>query len=183
MSNQSCLFAEDIPTPFNPFIEGEAPGANTRIICCATCQVPAYWLFCFEPSNLTHVESEEGRVPELVSEMGLARSRLAARDGLARELFPDHDATWKEFRAAIEAADRHYLKMDAYEIWMMHEDDGTFGKRLASALRWFDSKRKGDLDSLFWLAEIEGYDRRTKAFKVDDDNDPERYLIGWFEDE
>jgi hypothetical protein len=177
------LFAEDTATPYDPFAEDDAPGANTLIIAGAACQVPAFWFFCFEPGNVTQIDSGEGIIPELVSDIAQVRSRLAVREVHVRELFPGHVPAWQQFRKAVESADRRYLKLDAYEIWMMQEDDRKYGRQLMKALKWFDFGRKAELDALFWLAEIKGYDRRTKTFRVEEDECPERFLFGWLENE
>ena len=183
MSNQASLFAEDTPDPYDPFAEDPDPRTNTMLVAGASCKVPAFWLFCFDRSDLTEIDTEEGKVPGLVTEAAAARRRLAARDAAASQLFPAHAGAWAEFRGAVEAADRRYLKLDAYEVWMMHEDDGDFARLIAGALGWFDSGERAGLEALLSLAEIEGYDERLKRFAVGPDDDPEQFLYGWLEDE
>src|SRR5262245_9846592 len=181
MSNQACLFAEDTPAPYDPLSEEDDPGAKTVQIAGAACQLPAFWLACFDKADIAVVESEEGNIPQLVSEFDRVRSRLAEREAAVTELFPAHTAAWGEFRRAVEAASRKYLKVDAYEVWMMDEDDGGFGRQLKKALNWFGSRKPADFDALLFLAGIEGYDSTAKTFSAGDD-DPERFLYGWFEE-
>jgi hypothetical protein len=182
MSNQACLFAEDTPAPYDPFSEETDQAANTLQIAGAADQVPAFWLFCFGKGNIVEVESEEGKIPALVSAMSEVRNRLATRDELARDLFPSHATAWEEFRQVVESADRKYLKVDAYEIWVLSEDEREFGRQLKKALNWFDSAKKADLNALLSLAGIVGYDVKTKSFPADEDDEPERFLYGWFEE-
>lgn len=181
MSNQACLFAEDTPAPYDPFAEESDPGADTVQVAGAAYQVPAFWLACFDKADIAVVESEEGDIPQLVSELDRVRSRLAEREVVVKELFPAHAKAWEEFRRAVEAAGRKYLKVDAYEIWMLHEEDGEFGRLLKKALSWFGSRKKSDLDALLSLAGIEAYDSKAKTFFSGDD-DPERFLYGWLEE-
>jgi hypothetical protein len=182
MSNQACLFAEDTPAPYDPFAEGSDPDANTMHIAGAADQVPAFWLCCFDKGDIAVVESDEGAIPALVSEMARVRSRLAERDPLVRELFPAHAGAWDEFRRAVEAAGRKYLKVDAYEVWMLHEDEGAFGRLLKKVLNWFTSKKKSDLEALLRLAGIDGYDHKAKRFTASEGEDPEAFLCGWLEE-
>jgi hypothetical protein len=182
MSNQACLFAEDTATPYDPFAEEDDPRANTVQVAGASYQVPAFWLFCFDTGDTVSVESEEGTIPALVSDMAKVRSRLAERDEFAKALFPGYNAAWDEFRGAVETVDRKYLKVDAYEIWMIDGEEGEFGRHLKKALNWFRSKKKPDLDALLALAGIEGYDRKVKTFTIPEGDDPERFLYGWLED-
>lgn len=183
MSNQACLFAEDTPDPYDPFAEDPDPRANTLSVAGASCQVPAFWLFCFDRSDLTEIDTDEGKIPQLVTEMAAARRRLAAREAAAKQLFPTYGGVWAEFRAAVEAVDRRYLKLDGYEVWMTYGDDGEFAQLIAGALSWFDSGKQVDRDALLSLAQIEGYDERSKTFAVEPHDDPEQYLYGWLEDE
>lgn len=179
MSNQASLFAEDAPNPYDPLMEDSVPGTNTLLVAGASCQMPAFWLFCFDLSDLAEIDTEEGKIPTLVTEMVAARRRLATRDDAARRLFPTFGDAWAEFRGAVEAADRRYLKLDGYEVWIMHEDDGEFGRLMAGALRWFDSGKRADLDALMSLAQIDRYDERRKTFTVRPDEAAERFLYGW----
>lgn len=182
MSNQACLFAEDTAAPYNPLAEKRDPLANTVQLAGAAYQIPAFWLFCFDNNDMVEVESEEGKIPSLVCAMSRVRFRLAERDRAASELFPGHTHAWQEFRKAVEAAGRKYLKIDAYEIWMLPEDPRDFVRSLKMALNWFASGDKTDLDALLSLAGIEGYDREAKTFTVFEGDDPERYLYGWLEE-
>lgn len=181
MSNQACLFAEDTASPYDPFAEGDEAGANTLQIAGAAYQIPAFWLACFEKADVAVVASEEGEIPQLVCEMGRVRTRLAEREPAVKELFPGHAGAWDDFRRAVEAAGRKYLKVDASEIWMLHEDDGEFARRLRKALNWFGSRKRADLDALLSLAGIEGYDSKAKTFSAGAD-DPELFLCGWLEE-
>jgi hypothetical protein len=181
MSNQACLFAEDTPAPYDPLAEESEPGANTVQVAGAAYQLPPFWLACFDKGDIAVVESEEGDIPQLVSELDRVRSRLAEREAAVKELFPAHVAAWDKFRRAVEAAGRKFLKVDAYEIWMLSEDDGEFGRQLKKALNWFESRKQADLDALLALAGIEAYDSTTKTFSAGGD-DPERFLYGWLDE-
>jgi hypothetical protein len=172
MSNQACLFAEDTPAPYDPIAEESDPGANTVQVAGAAYQVPAFWLACFDKADIAVVESEEGDIPQLVSEMDRVRPRLAEREAAVKELFPSHVAAWDEFRRAVEAAGRKYLKVDAYEIWMIPKDTSEYGRLLTRALNWF---------ARLSLAGIETYDTEAKTFSAGDD-DPERFLYGGLEE-
>jgi hypothetical protein len=183
VSNQAGLFGEDTPTPLDPFSEEDDSQTNTLWVAGAAYQIPAYWLFCFDKSDLTEIESEEGRIPGLVCRTTAARPHLRTRDGLARELFPEHVPIWRQWRRAIKAVRRKYLKVDAYEIWMLGADERELGRQLRKALGWFTTDRKANRDALLLLAGIEGYDRKTKTFPVPEGECPERYLYGWFESE
>jgi hypothetical protein len=181
VSNQACLFAEDTSAPYDPLAEKCDPGANTVQVAGAAYQIPAFWLACFDTADIAVVESEEGDIPQLVSELERVRFRLAEREAAVQELFPAHAAAWDEFRCAVEAAGRKYLKVDTYEIWMLEEDDGEFGRLLKKALSWFRSRTASDLDALLSLAGIEAYDSESKTFSAGDD-DPKRFLYGWLEE-
>ncbi len=180
MSNQACLFAEDTPTPFDPFAEGDDPRANTVEIAGAASQIPAFWLSCFDKEDIALIESEDGDLPTLVSDMARVRARLAERDATVKELFPGHAGAWNEFRRAVEGAGRKYLKVDAYEIWLLYED-GEFGRLLKKALNWFRSGKKADLGALLSLAGIEAYDNKTRTFSAGE-YDSESFLYGWLEE-
>jgi hypothetical protein len=181
MSNDACLFAEDTPAPYDPFAEVSELGTNTLQVAGAAYQVPMFWLCCFDKADIAIVKTQEGDIPALVSEMARVRSRLAERDDLVKALFPAYIRAWDEFRKAVDLADRKYLKVDAYEIWMLNEE-GEFGRLLKKALNWFRSKKKADQDALLFLAGIEGYDRKTKSFTVPENDDPEQFLYGWLEE-
>jgi hypothetical protein len=180
MSNQACLFAEDTPTPFDPFGEEGAPGANTVQIAGAAYQLPAFWLSCFDKDDIAVIESEEGDLPALVSELARVRARLGERGALVKGLFPAHAAAWNEFRRAVGGVGRKYLKVDAYEIWLLYEG-GEFGRLLKKALNWFRSGKKADLSALLSLAGIEAYDSKSMNFSADE-YDPECYLYAWLEE-
>ncbi len=180
MSNQACLFAEDTPTPYDPFAEEDKPGANMLIIAGAAYQVPVFWLACFDQDDIAVIESEEGDIPELVSEMAVVRSRLSEREAMVKDLFPGHAPAWDEFRQAIEGVGQKYLKVDAYEIWLLYEDD-EFGHLLRKALNWFRSREEADLEALLSLAGIEAYNNKTKTFSAGE-YAPEAFLYGWLEE-
>jgi hypothetical protein len=181
MSNQACLFVEDTPAPYDPFAEADDPGANAVQLAGAAYQVPVFWLACFDRADIAVVKSEEGHIPQLVSELDRVRLRLGEREAVIKELFPAHAAAWDEFRRAVEATGRKYLKVDVYEIWMLNEDDGEFARLLKKALNWFGSRKQADLNALLSLAGIEGYDSKAKTFSTGDDA-PERFLYGWLEE-
>src|SRR5262249_42160398 len=153
------------------FAEEQDPGANTVQVAGADGQLPVFWLFCFDVGDIAVVESDDGAIPALVAEMARVRGRLAERGAMATELFPSHAHAWDEFREAIEAAGRKYLKVDAYEIWLLHDEPSDFGRLLKKALNWPASKKAGDLDALLSLAGIEGYDRKTRNFTVPEGNE------------
>jgi len=171
------LFAEDTPTPYNPSADGSQSGANTVWVAGAAYQIPAFWLYCFDKANLAVVVSEGDTIPALVSEMAPVSSRLAEREAVAKEVFPAYGRAWDEFRRAVEAADRKYLKLDACEIFMLYKGN-EFGRLLEKALNWFGSRRETDLDALLSLAGIDHYNGRTKSFSAGE-YDSEMYLYGW----
>jgi hypothetical protein len=181
MSNKACLFAENTPEPYNPSEGGSRRGARTVWVAGAAYRVPVFWVWCFDKGDIAVVECDGGSLPQLVSAMGLVRSRLAQREAIAAELFPTSGQAWEQFREAVEAADRKYLKVDACEIWALCEGD-KFGRLLKKALSWSRSRRQADLDALLSLAGIAGYKPRTKRFDPGA-YDPEMYLYGWLEEE
>jgi hypothetical protein len=111
--------------------------------------------------------------------MDSVRGRFAEREAIAAKLFPDYGRAWEEFRGAVEAAERKYLKIDACEIWALCRD--KFGRLLKKALSWTTSRRESDFDALLSLAGIEGYKPRTKCFDPGE-YDPEMYFYGWLEE-
>jgi hypothetical protein len=182
MSNQASLFAENTPDPYDPDRKPRAKDKSV-FIAGAAYQVPVFWLCCFDKSDIAPVEWQNYEIPQLVSEMAPVRARLAERAALVKKFFPSHTSAWKDFRSAVEKADRKYLKLDGSEIWCLFPNQSAFGELLDKALNWFHSKKKADLKALFSLAGIEGYDAKTKKFSIPADNAPERYLYGWFEDQ
>src|SRR5262249_22668120 len=85
MSNQASLFAENTPDPYDPDRKPRAKD-KTVFIAGAAYQVPAFWLCCFDKSDIAPVEWQNYEIPQLVSEMAPLRSRLAERAALVKEL-------------------------------------------------------------------------------------------------
>src|SRR3954451_6608858 len=116
MSKQACLLAEDDPEPVHPEAERERRG-KTEFITEGVYRIPVFWLFCFDRGDLVTLTLANGDpLPTLVAGMKKVRRRLAQRDRLARELFPEHVGIWEEWREQNEAVEQRYLKADLCEI-------------------------------------------------------------------
>lgn len=185
MSNQSCLLADDDPAPYRYDDDG---GDALTVAGCAY-QVPVFWLFCFDPGDLSVVPSvpDEGSgesqpIPTLTAAMARVHARLAERERLALRLFGPHADVWREWRAGVESVGRAFLKAEMCEIWCLIDDPDGLRRQLASALEWIHRGNGTALDDVLGLAGIEGYDRMTGRLHFDPEREcAERFLFGWLE--
>ena len=178
MAAETSLVAEDTPLPVHPY-KSSAPEANTLTVAGSESpRIPAFWLFGFAEDSLAEIDLGKNVAVGLVSETGRVCDRLAAREGLARELFPAHADLWARWRAAVESVGRRYLKLDCFTIWDVYPP-GEFEDALRSALRWFESRAPGDRTALFDLSVFrpcEGTGRAVSA--MFEGESPEEVLVG-----
>lgn len=178
VATETSLVAEDTPLPVHPY-KAAAPEANTLTVAGSESpRIPAFWLFCFAEDSLAPIDLGQNVAVGLVSETGRVCDRLAAREGLARELFPAHADLWARWRAAVESVGRRYLKLDCFTIWDVYPP-GEFEDALRSALGWFESRDPGHRAALFDLAGAqteEGTGRAVSA--MFEDESPEEVLVG-----
>ncbi len=162
------------PTPIGPTTEGYDP--DTHVLCAASYQIPAFWLFCFDEPSLCEFVVEGDRIPTALTDTAGARARLANRAPLATELFAAHTNRWEEWVRFVGACEFPYLTLDGYELWTMGPDE--FGTHLQRALRWFVSQSPMDRESLFWLAGIDRYDPTRRVIVREQGECPGRFLQG-----
>jgi hypothetical protein len=196
MSNQAFLFAEDTKAAYNP--EAESPAGRPVFIAGAAYQIPAFWLFCFDADgDFAEVHTSAGLFLTVVAPMKAVRERLAARDPLARRLFPKHTEAWDLWRRVVAGVRRRYLKLDPYEIWQLFDDetDVPYNAVIGDAVDWVCGaagladpaaairKTDDDLRSLLSLAGLLGrYDFRRRTVTFDPEAEcAERFLYGWYE--
>lgn len=175
MANRAFLIGGHDATPIGPTTDGYDP--DTQVLCAASYQLPAFWLFCFGGSDLCEFVAEEERIPTALTSTAAARARLTERAPLAAELFAAHAARWTEWVGLIERCEFPYLTLDGYEVWAMGPDE--FAGHLPQAVRWFTSQSSAERESLFWLAGIEKYDAVRRAVVCRSDESPGRFLQGY----
>jgi hypothetical protein len=183
MSNKACLFAEDTPAPYNPAATKKDPQAHSVFIAGAAYQIPVFWLFCFEEEDFVVVRlSRKESFSTLVAPMEKVRWRLAERDKLARDFFPEAAEIWSGWRKTIEAIDRSYLKLDVCEIWVLYKNAKELEGEMQLALDWFDCQEDYEFTSLLGLAGIDDYDDKTRRILFDEKRwCLEKFVIGWYE--
>lgn len=179
MANRAYLIGGHDAAPIGPATEDYDPDA--QVLCAASYQIPAFWLFCFGESDLCEFVAEGERIPTAVTSTAAARDRLADR-ALAAGLFAAHARRWAEWVRFIDECPFPYLTLDGYEVWAMGPDE--FAAHLPRAVRWFSSRAAGDFESLFGLAGIERYDPDQRAVVCGPNDCPGHYLqgYGWVRD-
>jgi len=175
MANRAYLIGGNDPAPIGPTTDGYDPDA--QVLCAASYQIPAFWLFCFDESSLCEFVAESERIPTALTSTAAARARMAERGPLAVELFAAHASRWTEWVEFIGACQFPYLTLDGYEVWAMGPDE--FAGHLPQAIRWCASRSPADRGSLFWLAGIERYDPSQQAIVCGRDESPGRFLQGY----
>jgi hypothetical protein len=175
MANRAFLIGGTENTPIGPTTEGYDP--DTQVLCAASYQIPAFWLFCFDECNQSEFVAEGEHIPTAFTDTASARDRLAERAPLATELFAAHRNRWEEWIRFIGACEFPYLTLDGYELWAMGPDE--FAAHLPRALRWFKSGSQQDQESLFWLAGIERYEPMRRAIVCEQGECPGRFLQGY----
>ena len=159
-------------------------GAGGAVIASAAHRIPAFWFFCFGEESIP--EEDEGGDPAiLVTPAEEARRRLAEREALAAQVFPEHADVWARWRSIIGAVGRGDLRLDASGIWDVYDSTETFLKEVRGALRWFASGREDDLSYLLHFAGLYAYRHDTRTFDpvenqnlVDNVETPADFLIG-----
>jgi hypothetical protein len=185
MANRSCLFANNDPEPLRYELDDDdcfSAGVGKQCVFVAGCawQVPVFWLFCFDPEDLTLAEAGEDQIPTLTAPMQRVKARLAEREKRARSLFPELAGVWTEFVAAVTRVKRKYLKVEMGEIWCLSPD--TWHDGLDNALAWIAGRSTAGLDDLLGIAGIQRYDHRTGKLSFDEDREcAEKFLYGWLE--
>jgi len=185
MANRSCLFADGDPEPLRYVRNDDDEFSVTygkRYVLVAGCawQVPVFWLFCYDPEDLTIAEAGDDEIPTLTAPIERVKARLAEREKRARRLFPEHADVWAEWVAAIRKVKRPYLKVEMSEIWCLSPD--TWHDGVASALDWIAGRSADGLDDVLGVAGISRYDQRTGKLSFDEEREcAEKFLYGWLE--
>jgi hypothetical protein len=174
MANRAYLIGGHDAAPIGPATDYDP---DQQVLCAASYQIPAFWLFCFNESDLCEIIADDERIPTALTSTATARKRLMVRAPLAMELFAAHSRRWDEWVRLIDTCEFPYLTLDGYEIWAMEPDE--FARHLPQAVRWFSSRSPSDRESLFWLAGIEQYDPSKRAIICGSNDSPGRYLQGY----
>ena len=174
MANRAYLIGGGDATPIGPTTDNYDPDA--QVLCAASYQIPAFWLFCFSERDLCEFATDDVSVPTAFTSTAAARARLAERATLATDLFAAHMARWDEWVRFISACEFPYITLDGCEVWEMGPEE--FAHDLPRAVRWFSSQSPTDQKSLFRLAGISRYDSSARAVICDRGTCPGRFLQG-----
>jgi len=184
MSAVATLYAENTPTPPSPYPEPTSKvlkaKSKTVFVASVANRIPVFWLFCFEEDNVVDVSFEGERFSTVVSDLASVRERLAARDSLAKQWFPEHARLWDRWREVIDSLHRKFLKVDAYPISDCYESDDEWGGSLVNVLDCIAHENEYPFDALNMLlgmAGIGNYDPKTHSFRPAR-NEPEWCLVG-----
>lgn len=158
MANSAYLVGGDDPEPARP-LDGDGGYSYTQFgvetLAGANYAIPVLWLFCFETGSLVSYDASDlnnGRpwtVASTVIQTDRAVRLLATREPRVVRWAGAH-AFWDEFTELVSGCGFRHLKMDLFELDMMHTEGMT--EPLTRALRWFDTNSQAD---------VAGYDAIT----------------------
>jgi hypothetical protein len=174
MSNRAALIGWNTLEPHGPC------DYATHVLCGASNLVPAFWLCCFDESDIRYVDIDGDRVPLLFTETGVARQRCAQRGARVLDTFAAHADLWPQWLALLNGCEFARISEFIYEVWMMM-DPAEFDDNLVRALRWFDTGTHDDREGLFWLSSIERNDAARRAIVHDRRECPCMFLQGYGE--
>ena len=138
---------------YTPFSVETLAGANYAI--------PVLWLFCFDTGSLVSYDASdlnEGRpwtVASTLIQSDRAVQLLVAREPRLKRWTGAH-AFWDEFTELVAGCGFPYLKMDLFELDMMHT--GGITEPVTRALHWFDTDSPADLAGYDALAYYDATD-------------------------